>query len=196
MTNIDDLVTRNMKLAPFMINKLGLGHKMDDYIDLAWIGLVKGAKTYDPEKGKESTYLCNAIYLYLSGYLQGEARKNKNKPIMLSLDYVLPVNENETYTLGDTLGKEDEDKTLLYSIEKEANIVLKAMKNMGYHNQYADVVCDYFGFNREKLSSIEIRKKYNISKMVLSLIINKFRTMLRKRLGMEKKENGNKRIKR
>ena len=58
----EKLVVDNINLVYFMINKLRLNYKFDDYVDIGIIGLIKGVNAYDDSKNiKISTYLAKCI---------------------------------------------------------------------------------------------------------------------------------------
>ena len=77
---MNDIAERNIKLVYRVVN-LHFGGNPDLY-DVGMIGLVKGAKSYDPTKNKEANYLCKCIKNEILLFLRKE--KNRIKPISLS----------------------------------------------------------------------------------------------------------------
>jgi len=59
---VEEIILNNHNLIYLVLKQLNLYSKLDEYYDIAVIGLVKGAKTYNPNfKIKVSTYLCKCI---------------------------------------------------------------------------------------------------------------------------------------
>lgn len=60
--NVEEIILKNHNLIYLVLKQLNLYSKLDEYYDIAVIGLVKGAKAYNPSLNfKESTYLCKCI---------------------------------------------------------------------------------------------------------------------------------------
>lgn len=57
---IDNLITENHNLIYFCLNKWKM--PIDEYYDVAAIGLCRAAQTYDSTRTKFSTYACACIY--------------------------------------------------------------------------------------------------------------------------------------
>lgn len=185
MKNIDDLCERNLNLVPYVINKLGLRDKADDYIDIGWIGLVIGCKKYNKDLGyNESTFLTNYIKYYIYNQLRKERRalNGLKEYDILSLDY--DINDD---TFIDFIPSS-------FDIDKEFNVLIikKAIKDCLNYDMtarktkinHASVIKDYYGIGRKPVKAKEICQKYSISLTTLRDIRNKFRKNLRKRLRM------------
>jgi RNA polymerase sigma factor (sigma-70 family) len=86
----EKLVLDNVNLIYLVIKKLGLYHKQEEYFDLGMIGLVKGAKNFNKDKGyAPSTYLYRCIYNEISHYLYKKELK------MVSIDS--NINDEQTF---------------------------------------------------------------------------------------------------
>lgn len=109
------LVTENMGLAWRVVKEfISTGIEYDDLRSLAYLGLVKAAKSFDPEKGyKFSSFanrcMRNEILLYL--------RQRRKQVPCISYDAIME--EGETPYL-DFLGKEDPE--------------LKQIDNIGWYD--------------------------------------------------------------
>lgn len=186
MKNINDIVERNINLVPFVLKRMGLIRKYDEYVDIGWIGLVYGAKNYDETKGKESTFLYKSIKTAIQWYLSFENRQKRSGVEILSLDYQYIDFDGNVWTLEETIGYDNVDSHFfIIDFIDKIKVVLKDMKNRGYKVRYDNVVCDYFGFGTIKLNNIEILQKYSISKRLLYDIIKLFRKKLKKELSLE-----------
>ena len=165
----DKLVLDNTKLIYYVLKKLGIYHKVNEYYDLGLIGLVKAANTFDSNKKyRFSTY---AIQCITNEILQ-DLRKNEkiiyeNNIKIVSLDNA--YNEKLDYIdlVGSDYNLEEETikkETLneIYNILNNLNIKEKTLINM------------YFGLNGyKKYKQDEISKIYNISQSEVSRIIKK-----------------------
>ncbi len=176
--DIDDLVIRNMKLVPFIINKMGLDFMYDDLVDIGWIGLLKGAIAYDKDMGlAESTVLCKYIKSYIHTYLK------KPKVVELSLDVENAEDNSDLYDcIPSDFDIESEFRIccILEEIEKTLKYDMCNRKKNGIN--HADIISDLLGINTNQLSINEIIRKYNVSRETLKNIRNKFRKKLKERL--------------
>ena len=101
---MNDIAERNIKLVYRVVN-LHFGGNPDLY-DVGMIGLVKGAKSYDPTKNKEANYLCKCIKNEILLFLRKE--KKRIKPISLSTTVC------DEITVEDTVDSDiDVEETLL-----------------------------------------------------------------------------------
>lgn len=96
---IDELCERNMNLVPYMIYKMGLNKLRDDLLDIGYIGLVKGCKSYNGSVA-ESTYLCTCIKIEIAKYMRylKRGKRDINIPIVS-----LNTNVSETTELWELL---------------------------------------------------------------------------------------------
>ena len=81
----DKLVVDNYNLTYFYLHKFG--YSIDEYLDIATIGLCKAALTYDPDKGAAfSTWALMQINFAVLQERRREARRLENNAGMTSLD--------------------------------------------------------------------------------------------------------------
>lgn len=107
---IDDIITHNINLVYHVLKKTGFYNQIDEYRDIAIIGLVKGAKSFDFSKNyKMSTYLAkciqNEIYLY---YRKQRAKKRGNGLSDISLYHSISIDDGENIEIQDII-KSSED---------------------------------------------------------------------------------------
>lgn len=112
----DELIINNIRLVRYVIHKMNLHHRADEYYDAGLIGLVKAANKFNPDKGiKFSSFAVTCI----RNEILIEIRKEyPERPI--SLDITVSVNgydnKNELTLLDmipDSFNMEE------YIIEKE-----------------------------------------------------------------------------
>lgn len=78
------------------------GEELDDYIQVAAIGMMKAIKNYDEEKSKFSTYAIVCIRNAIKNYLR---TKNKsNSEVLLDFDVKLPEKEDIEEYIPSNLG--------------------------------------------------------------------------------------------
>lgn len=93
----EELVLNNLPLINLILKKYNLSY--DDYYDLGIIGLVKGAKSFDSNKGfKASSYLTKCITNEILLQIRKERKLPKN---LISIETVtvddLTIGENYYY---------------------------------------------------------------------------------------------------
>lgn len=175
--DVSDIVCRNMMLVPFIINKMGLDFMYDDIVDLGWIGLIKGAQKYNPDKGlAESTVLCKYIKAHIHCYL------NKKQLDTVSFDTEIIDEESFYDCIPSTFDVESEFRKNWIWVEIDKTLAFDMGNRRHGGINHADVICEMFGFGVEPLSFNELSKKYNVSRETLKNIRKKFRQKLRKRL--------------
>lgn len=90
-TNRNELITENMKLVYYVLNKYY--HKYigdEDMIQVGMVGLVKAADKFDESKSKFSTF----AVLCIRHAIQDELRKRNKEPKMMSLEDLMEDNHN------------------------------------------------------------------------------------------------------
>lgn len=186
MKNIDSIVERNLPLVPLIIKRMGLQERYEDYVDVGWIGLVRGCWAYEPESGyAESTYLCTCIYNEICNEIKHENRLKRK-------DYDIP----KVYL--DSLNFDDDDMSVYntisdsFDIDSEFNYryIKQAIEDtikydMGKRFKKVDhriIVRHIFGFGEQQMKYDDISKQFGISKAMIKNIKNKFKEKLLKRL--------------
>ena len=97
----DEMVLDNINLIYVVLKKLNLYHRLDEFYDIAMIGLVKGVNYFDETKGyKLSTYLYRCIY---NEILMSFRRLNSGREIPEYMTVPLETNVTDNLTLMDVL---------------------------------------------------------------------------------------------
>ena len=178
----EKLVTDNVNLIYYILGKLNLYHKRDEYFDIGMIGLVKAAKNFEPDKNYLfSTYAGSCIYKELLRYIRGEkSLKRKVNNNAISLNKIIYDNGENTISLEDTLISDFniEEEILKKEEIEDLHIALSKLKLLELK------VLEYtFGLNgAEELTQQELSKKYNLSQAQISRIKNKAIKKLREEL--------------
>ncbi|HJA92746.1 MAG TPA: sigma-70 family RNA polymerase sigma factor [Candidatus Eisenbergiella merdipullorum] len=100
------LVLDNLRLAGYMAQKYkSTGIDFDELISISYMGLVKAANSYQPERGKFSSLACQTIYRDIMYCI----RKRKHSIHCISLDSERCNRDGDSYPLQEILGTEDPD---------------------------------------------------------------------------------------
>lgn len=100
------LVLDNLRLAGYMAQKYkSTGIDFDELISISYMGLVKAANSYQPERGKFSSLACQTIYRDIMYCI----RKRKHSIHCISLDSERCNRDGDFYSLQESLGTEDPD---------------------------------------------------------------------------------------
>ena len=100
------LVLDNLRLAEYMAQKYkSTGIDFDELTSISYMGLVKAANSYQPERGKFSTLACQIIYRDIMYCI----RKRKRSIHCISLDSERCNRDGDFYSLQESLGTEDPD---------------------------------------------------------------------------------------
>lgn len=183
MKNIDELCERNLKLVPYVINRLGLNNRFEDYVDVGWIGLVIGCKKYDENLGfNESTYLTSYIKYFIYNQLKYERKHNVIDNDIISLDYSINDESFIDFIPSDFDIDEEFNKSVIKQAIEEC--LKEDMDKRKTKVKHSDVIKDLYGINTEIMGAKDICKKYGISHTALHDIRNKFRRNLKKRLSL------------
>lgn len=168
----DKLILENIPLVYYMLKKLKLYHRKEDFYDVGVIGLIKGVRTYNPDKGIEiSTYLSTCIkneVLQEIRKLNGDKKKANLDTV--SLDQIVYNN-----------GKDD-PICLIDFITSDYNLEDEVIKNDFINNDILNGLNDrekiiltysYGLFNKNILTQKELAKKLNLSQAQISRILKK-----------------------
>ena len=184
MKNCDDMIIRNLQLVPYMINKMGLRKRQEDFIDIGWIALVKGARKYNPDRGyAESTWLCKYIKYYFCRRLTYENRhcRNTSEIEIVSLDSQVA----DDCFLYDAIPSDfnvESEFMVTYIITEIENVLIYDMSKNKKVLDHSEVIRDSYGIGREKLTTGQMSDKYNVSRVTINAIQRKFKEKLKKRL--------------
>lgn len=167
----EELVLNNLPLVGLIIKKYNLSY--DDYFDLGVIGLVKGAKTFNPNKGfKPSSYLTRCITNEIFLQMRKERKLPKNT-VSIETETVgdLTIGDiiRDDFNLEDTVIKKeqlDKIKDALHVLNEKEFIVFTGMYGIGtnYSNQK------------------ELAKKLNISQGYVSRLNERAKNKIKKYL--------------
>lgn len=155
----EKLVIDNMRLVYHLIKKYNYD---EDYASVGMIGLIKGVKNFDPNKGyKISSYLCKCI----TNEIACDYRKVKKCPLN-------PLSIENTYITDNiTLSECVEDESINLEkdlIEKETKLKLKnAISKLDEKDRY--LILSLYGlYGYEKKKQIDLVEKYNCTQGNLS----------------------------
>lgn len=173
----DELVLNNIELIYFVLKKMKLFNKKDDYYDAGLIGLIKAANYYNPEKGfKFSSLAVRCIQNEIMMVIRSENRfSNNNK--LVSLNTPILDNGKDEITLIDILSSDlnIEDDLL----EKDLiETLVKAVMRLTKEEQ--QILKLYYG---EELSQIEVAEKMNIAQPTVARKLKKIIKKLRNIMG-------------
>lgn len=179
--NEEILTKDNINLIYYVLKKLNLYCKMDDYYDIGLIALVKAAKNFDSNRGYNfSTFAIKVIKNSLLHEIRKEkAIKRKGKVISLNT----PVLYNDRISPLENFIKSDiniEDDL----IEKEKKELLyKSISKLSKREQL--VLNHLYGLNdHEKLKQRELGEKIGISQAQISRIKNDSIRKIREMVGV------------
>lgn len=167
------LVINNMRLVYYSIKKYNYD---EDYASIGTIGLIKGVKTFNPDKGyKLSTYLVKCI----NNEIAYQYRKNKKNPSnCLSMD-TLYIKDN--ITLSETI----EDKTVDIEkdlVEKEKKIRLKKAISKLNDEEKRLIMSLYGLYGYEKKKQTDLVKEFKCTQSNISRkhkkILNKLKQIM------------------
>ncbi len=125
---LDELVDQNYGLLVNLAIKFNprSKHDLEDYIQIGSIGMIKGIRTFDPNKGRMNTYLGTCIKNEILNYL----RSQKNNGIVLDNSYrCIYLDEEKLWEiLPDSMSKQDKD---IISLKLNGNTRKEIAKKIG-----------------------------------------------------------------
>lgn len=182
----EKMVMDNLDLIPFIVGKYFGFHGKDwdeENKEIGLIGLIKGAKTYNPNKGiKESTYLATCIRNEINKGIYLKKMPKRDGKEYLILNNIIGDSEIEAIDLV----RSDFDLEE-YMIEKERMELLnKMLEYLGKINKkYEEILRLYFGINCEKMKIREIGEKLGLANGTISYYLDRGLKILRKRFEYE-----------
>lgn len=178
----DELVVAHIDLVYFIIKKMGLYHKLEDYVDIGMIGLVKAGRDFDETKGyKFSTVAYTYIYREILRQIQTENYNNR-KINFLTVPLNEPLNQTgmtiQNFVASDIdVEKEVEDKMLIEKINEIIDTLCEKDKFI-IRNYYELKGC-------EKKNHREISELLKISRSCVSQRIGKVIKIINRELTKE-----------
>lgn len=161
------------KIVKFVIKDMNLGHRYDELYDVGIIGFVNGINTFDETRGvKQITYLYDCIKNEICHYLEAENRV-KRKGTTISLNTLI----NESTELIDLIPTyQDYDRDLY--LEEIYSIIDRRLAKLSERDE--KIFKHLYGIDGyEKLESLQLEKKFNMSRQNVIRIRNKVLNMLR-----------------
>lgn len=165
------LISHNLRLVVYLARKFeNTGVGVEDLISIGTIGLIKGIRTFNPEKNiKLATYASRCIENEILMHLR-KTQKSRNE---YSLDEVLSIDsEGNEMVLADVLGsddvptltkllKEEDIENLYYALnklsEREKEIVIMRFGLYGEVALTQKEVADKLGISQSYISRLEKR---------------------------------------
>lgn len=174
--NKEQLILKNTNLIYVALKNLNLYDKLDEYFDVAMIGLVRGANSYDESLNyKPSTYLYKCIYNELLLNIR-RAKSKKRIPDYMMDRLSTPTTDN--LTIEDIISNDvDIEKEL---IKKEQIEILHCeISKLSEREQL--VINLSFGINGyEQMTQPDISEELKLSQAQVSRIRSKAIKKLRK----------------
>lgn len=174
-TSEEKIVLDNIKLIYKCIKDMHCFWRTDDefqnYYDAGLEGLIRGAKTYNSNIAKPSTYLITCIRHSIARYIYVSEQNNKkiNKEIMTSLDEMVSF-DSET-TIGELIP--DDGPSVEEKIEKKIKMdsIIKELNSMK-NQKDALAIKMYYGLEgRTPKTYEEISKEFGVSRERIGQII-------------------------
>lgn len=160
------------KYVRFVIKNMNLSYKTDDIYDVGLIGFVNGINTYDSSKGvKYTTYLYECIKNEILHYLNYEKREMRSGNV-ISLNKI--VNDIELIDIIPIYQNYDRN---IY-LEEVISVINRRLSKLNKRDE--DIFKHLFGIDGyKKMNSIELEKKYKMTRQNIMRIKNKILNMLR-----------------
>lgn len=163
----DKLISENINLIYFVLKKLNLYNRCDEFFDIGMIGLIKGIKNFNPELGyKVSTYLCSTIRNEIL-----MSMRKKELPT-ISFDDIIATDPNGNELTYHEITPSDVDIEKSIIEKEEIKLVYKCIDKLKDKEKF--IICSLYGVNNHKqLTQSEIASKLNISQAQVSRLKNK-----------------------
>lgn len=149
----DELITDNMKLVYYVIHRnFPMFAKNEDVFQEGCIGLIKAADNYEEGKGEFRNYAYTSILNAIRTYL----RANKQDTEVLSLDYTMNIDDDESVALIDIISDDSFDKwfdkverdIFLQSLSKREQRIVQLLKEGKNQTE----IGEEFGVTRQMIS--------------------------------------------
>lgn len=180
------LISHNLRLVVYLARKFeNTGVGVEDLISIGTIGLIKGIRTFNPEKNiKLATYASRCIENEILMHL----RRTSKLKLEVSFDEPLNVDwDGNELLLSDIMGT-DED-VIYKDIEMEAEIGLLRQAMEKLSDREREIIELRYGYNRKnekEMTQKEVADLLGISQSYISRLEKKI--MLRLRREMQRAE--------
>ena len=165
------LIERNLRLVAHVCKKYSNTNiDLEDLISIGTIGLIKGIKSFNVEKGARlSTYVSRCIDNEILMYLRKNKKRNADVSLEDSLSYDAEGNE---LRLEDILGTEPDIVTKELEDSDLKRIMLEEINNLPKRDK--EIMKLRYGlFGEDEITQKELAKKLNISQSYISRIEKK-----------------------
>ena len=176
------LISHNLRLVVYLARKFeNTGVGVEDLISIGTIGLIKGIKTFNPEKNiKLATYASRCIENEILMHLR---RTNKLK-LEVSFDEPLNVDwDGNELLLSDILGTDEDVIYRDLETEAELGLLRKAMKKLS--DREREIIELRYGYNRKndkEMTQKEVADLLGISQSYISRLEKKIMLRLRREI--------------
>lgn len=167
----NELVLKNEKLIYFVLKKMGVYHKKEEFYDLGMIGLCKAANTFNKEnKTNFSTYATACIANEIKQELRRNERlKDKANFGAISLESKVKGSYEKELEIKDLI-KDDTDLEKNAIKEETIKEMVKALEKLDQKEK--EMIVLFFGLgNVEKKSQCDLSNKFGISQAQVSRTI-------------------------
>lgn len=168
--NVDQLVENNLRLVYFTINKffhIPDEETKEEMRSCGYIGLVRAALNYDPDRATFSTYAVRAIRTEISNFFRTQ-RRHQNK---ISLDLEFGEDGSSLYNVLSDDSASFEDDTVA---KVEAERLLSKL-----NESERDLIERYFGIGRIPESMEQIADSLGVGTTTISNRIKRILSWLR-----------------
>ena len=146
-----------------VLKKYGLYNKLDEYIDICWIGYAKALLKFDPSKGKLRTFIYRCVENELLNELRKESAKKRGfKTTEITDTNIIDEDINiECEAMVNSDNKELYER--LFSLPPYEQYVLY---QMFFKNRSQQDIANHLGFTQTKVSNLKkrglklLRKEY------------------------------------
>ena len=165
------LIEHNLRLVVFLSKKYeNTGVDLEDLVSIGSIGLIKGIKTYKPNKNiKLATYASRCIDNEILMFLRKNKRRRSEVSFEDSLSYDAEGNELH---LEDILGTDSDIVTKGIEDENDKKLMYKEIAKLNDRDKEI-MILRYVLFNHKEMTQKEVAEKLGISQSYISRIEKK-----------------------
>ncbi len=160
-TLYDKVILANIPLACKLAMRCrGIHIDDDDLVQTAYIGLIKAVYTYDPNRGRASSYFSRCIINELFMFLRKSKRRLKEVSIIQQDEY------GQTFNLAEIL-KVNEDTSFNYDNVGLKDQIAKVLVDLPPNLQY--ILNAYYGLSgQQSIDHKDIAKQMGLSRSYIS----------------------------
>ncbi|MCM1467688.1 MAG: RNA polymerase sporulation sigma factor SigK [Alistipes sp.] len=166
------LIRKNMRLVAHMVKKYTSSDmEQEDMISIGTIGLIKGIKSFDPEKGSRlATYVAKCI----DNELLMQLRSNKKRSREVSLNEPIGTDkEGNEISLMDFLESENSDVYQWVAFNQEVEWLKTAIEQKLDERERKVIAFRYGLYGGREMTQMEIARMMGISRSYVSRIEKK-----------------------